>query len=408
MEGGDEMFAVRPETLLRATTDKSTEHSSISLGQEASEENATHPQPLNDTKKIKSYLDPNNWSEAAQGQRRRPQAAYTRATTPFRLEERAATKKLDPMVPLDADTESLLRYFGCSLIRRCAVLLQVPQVTAATAQVFFHRFYQVQSFKLFDVALVAQSCLYLACKAEESLRKLRDIINCVNCVLYPSSPPLKIGKEYWLIRDEVVACEQILLRSLAFEVAVSHPYKYLLNYLRSLRATPVFAQVAWNLVNDLYYIPLCIDKQYSSPTFACSAIYLASLFLQDTPDALPQLASSLSSSSASPTANGRSSPPPSPSSSDTNNHQQQSNESNQRTRWWEWFDVRLGDMSAVSEAITEALETFRSLPFDVAMDMYNSFIAEYRPPAVLSLVALVAPPPSAAASPSSSRASPSY
>jgi hypothetical protein len=42
--------------------------------------------------------------------------------------------------------------------------------------------------------LMAQSCLYLACKAEETLRKVRDVINTCYFLLQPQQPMLKIGK----------------------------------------------------------------------------------------------------------------------------------------------------------------------------------------------------------------------
>lgn len=41
--------------------------------------------------------------------------------------------------------------------------------------------------------VMAQSCLYLACKAEETLRKARDVINVCYFLLHPQQPMLKIG-----------------------------------------------------------------------------------------------------------------------------------------------------------------------------------------------------------------------
>ncbi len=43
-----------------------------------------------------------------------------------------------------------------------------------------------------------------------------------------------IIQQYWELRDEVVASEQLLLRALNFDLHVEHPHKYLLNYLKSL------------------------------------------------------------------------------------------------------------------------------------------------------------------------------
>jgi hypothetical protein len=42
------------------------------------------------------------------------------------------------------------------------------------------------------------------------------------------------AQQYWDLRDEVVAAEQILLRTLDFDLTFVHPHKYLLNYVNSL------------------------------------------------------------------------------------------------------------------------------------------------------------------------------
>lgn len=40
----------------------------------------------------------------------------------------------------------------------------------------------------------------------------------------PNAPPLEINDSYRKLKDAVVSCEQILLRSLAFEFDTEHPY----------------------------------------------------------------------------------------------------------------------------------------------------------------------------------------
>ena len=42
---------------------------------------------------------------------------------------------------VDAETEKRLRVYGCDRIQRAVVLLGLPQVVAATAQILLHRFY---------------------------------------------------------------------------------------------------------------------------------------------------------------------------------------------------------------------------------------------------------------------------
>lgn len=47
---------------------------------------------------------------------------------------------------LDAETESDLRYIGCEFIQHAGVLLKLPQVAMATAQVLYQRYFYSKSF----------------------------------------------------------------------------------------------------------------------------------------------------------------------------------------------------------------------------------------------------------------------
>ncbi len=98
---------------------------------------------------------------------------------------------------IDEETECKLRIYGCELVQECGVLLRLyaashparlwlfwtevesltrnidrrPQVTMATGQVIFHRFYFRQSFKRYDVRYVSLAALFLAAKIEETPKK---------------------------------------------------------------------------------------------------------------------------------------------------------------------------------------------------------------------------------------------
>jgi hypothetical protein len=47
---------------------------------------------------------------------------------------------------LDQQSEYDLRYIGCELIQTAGILLKLPQVAMATAQVLFQRYYYFKSF----------------------------------------------------------------------------------------------------------------------------------------------------------------------------------------------------------------------------------------------------------------------
>ncbi|KAK0533878.1 hypothetical protein OC835_002861 [Tilletia horrida] len=76
-----------------------------------------------------------------------------------------------------ADLEEELRVYGCQLIQQAGILLQLPQVAMATAQVLFQRFWFVSSMKHFSIKDICMGALYLACKLEEQSIRGRNLIN---------------------------------------------------------------------------------------------------------------------------------------------------------------------------------------------------------------------------------------
>ena len=51
-----------------------------------------------------------------------------------------------------------------------------PQLSIATAIVFYHRFYSRQSYDCYDRFRVATTCLFLAGKVEETPKKIKDVV----------------------------------------------------------------------------------------------------------------------------------------------------------------------------------------------------------------------------------------
>ena len=90
---------------------------------------------------------------------------------------------------VDAPTEAGLRRYCCDVVAEAAVLLRLPQVVAATAQVLIQRFYCKRSLKKFDVKVVAMAAFWLASKLEEVIEidnpqrlTLRNVITVVDRV----------------------------------------------------------------------------------------------------------------------------------------------------------------------------------------------------------------------------------
>ncbi|KAK2557354.1 Cyclin-L1 [Acropora cervicornis] len=78
---------------------------------------------------------------------------------------------------LEKEVEIDLRIIGCEYIQIAGILLKLPQVAMATAQVLFQRFYYSKSFVKHDGEIYAMASIFLAAKIEEYPRRIRDVIN---------------------------------------------------------------------------------------------------------------------------------------------------------------------------------------------------------------------------------------
>jgi len=173
------------------------------------------------------------------------------------------------------------QYVVARFIFECGKKLEARCLTLATASSLFHKFFAATSIADYDPYLIAATCLYLAGKVEDNHLKLRDVINVVHSTLHRTLDPLALGDEYWNIRDAIVQAELLVLRMVKFQVKFSHPHKYLLHYLKSLRdwiSSEVWtkypiARTSWSLLQDLYHDPHVLD---TDPTItALATIQLA-------------------------------------------------------------------------------------------------------------------------------------
>lgn len=97
-------------------------------------------------------------------------------------------------------------------------------------------------------------------------------------VLHPNEPPIPIASQKYVDAKQLISdYEQIILRGLAFDLHVEHPYKYLLNYMKYLKCDSKFAQLAWSIVNDSFYTTLCL--RYKPNEIAVSAMDITSRLL---------------------------------------------------------------------------------------------------------------------------------
>jgi hypothetical protein len=147
-----------------------------------------------------------------------------------------------------------------------------PQNTIATAISFWHRFFHKQSVDEFEQYDMAQTCVFVAGKAEETSRRLRgaalsrrktmaksavgcrynqyrlstsasrprapaDLSSmlCISAWLFRHADAGPQG--YWEIKARLSDLEHVLLRALAFNVDAVHPHRFVLHFLEDLKGS---------------------------------------------------------------------------------------------------------------------------------------------------------------------------
>lgn len=204
---------------------------------------------------------------------------------------------------MDMDTELDLRILGCDLIQNAGIMLKLPQVAMASAQMLFQRLYYSPnySFQNHKMDISAMAALFVASKIEECPRRARDIINVFTYLLsrhkkseYRSSSTNHVAvsnAEYERIKTRVINAESRLLINLGFCVRSNYPHKILVNYLRAMinrldkehtiwteEDNDRLLQYAWNYMNDS--LRTSVFVQYSSEVITCACLHLATLILK--------------------------------------------------------------------------------------------------------------------------------
>ena len=159
-------------------------------------------------------------------------------------------------------------------IQSVGVQLRLPQLTMATALLFYHRFFALRSLKQYPLLDMSTACLFVAAKLEETPKKLKELVVIAHSIQFPDQPPLSIDSpEFKRERDRILSLERELLQTLCFDFQIDHPYRYLLLYVKQLHGGKELAQSAWSFANDSFRTTLPL--QYYARIIGAGCVYLA-------------------------------------------------------------------------------------------------------------------------------------
>ncbi|XP_026664289.2 cyclin-T1-3-like isoform X2 [Phoenix dactylifera] len=137
---------------------------------------------------------------------------------------------------IDLKKERSLQASYCRFLQELGMRLKVPQTTIAIAMVYCHRFFLQQSHAKND--------------RREAYEQQKALI---------------------------LLAERVVLVTLAFNFSVALPYRPLVEAIKKFNgAEKLFAQTAWNFVNDVLRTSLCL--QYKPQHMAAGAFFLAAKF----------------------------------------------------------------------------------------------------------------------------------
>ncbi|EGR28414.1 n-terminal domain protein [Ichthyophthirius multifiliis] len=177
------------------------------------------------------------------------------------------------------EQQTLFHFYGASIISDACQFLQLPITTCVSAQTILHRFYTKSSFLKFDIRDVALGAVFLAGKAQETIRKPRDIAYVFDQIF-----------KFQNIKKVTKEMERQILKQLGFELYQitwnEQPHRLMYFYINLFKSNPNnqqtmqqqiqfqnFTRKAFNYLNDSYRTDLCLFLPFQMIVASC--IYLA-------------------------------------------------------------------------------------------------------------------------------------
>ncbi|GAB1319396.1 RNA polymerase II C-terminal domain kinase beta subunit [Madurella fahalii] len=191
----------------------------------------------------------------------------------------------------DEAREDGYRLKGIHLINTVRQSLHLPVKTFDTAAIYYHKFrirFPSNEYNYEDVALAA---LFVACKAEDTVKKSKEILCAAHNLRQPHDHKMPDDKIFEAPSRFTVGLERHILETIGFDFRVQYPQKLLIKMVREMFSRggctkdsegKRFLQVAYDMSIDLYktFAPV---KQ-TTFTMVLAILELTALLLETSPE----------------------------------------------------------------------------------------------------------------------------
>lgn len=76
------------------------------------------------------------------------------------------------------------------------------------------------------------TCIFVASKIEETIKKLKDILVAVHSVKYPDGRELDHEQISEDRKKKIISYEKMLLETVSFDFQLRHPFEYVIKFIK--------------------------------------------------------------------------------------------------------------------------------------------------------------------------------
>ncbi|ESZ93336.1 hypothetical protein SBOR_6263 [Sclerotinia borealis F-4128] len=215
--------------------------------------------------------------EPAQANPPGPHPSFIQVAKPYMFQQQVNSKLMT--IGTNPTREDQFRLQGVTWINDVRIALQLPVRTFCTAATYFHRFRLVHKDTEYQYQDAAAAALLTACKIEDTLKKSKEIICAAHNLKHSAAEHLSSDDNIFEGPSKaVIGLERLMLEASSFDFRVRYPQKHLIKLVKKGGIQRDVAQVAYQVMLDLYRTFAPLKQTCSTMSFAC--VELATLIYE--------------------------------------------------------------------------------------------------------------------------------